>query len=224
MTWVKICGTTNLEDALLAVEAGADALGFVFYEKSPRRVEVKTAREIVRGLPERVEKVGVFVDQSAARIREIMAHARLTVAQLHGEATVASIVASGGTMRKAIAADKLIFVVPGEKVSDEGFLLSGAMKKEAFALLLDAGAGSVLGGTGRTFNWEKASGAVQALSFIVPVIVAGGLSPGNVREAVRLFQPFGVDVASGVETAPGQKDPEKVREFVLAVRQARKSA
>src|ERR1700756_896459 len=103
MTWVKICGTTNLEDALLAVEAGADALGFIFYQKSPRRVEVETARDIVRKLPDRTDKVGVFVDQSAERIREIVSYAGLTAAQLHGETPAVGALGSGGTIKKALA-------------------------------------------------------------------------------------------------------------------------
>src|ERR1700756_3768204 len=121
MTWVKICGTTNLEDALLAVEAGADALGFIFYQKSPRRVEVETAREIVRKLPARTDKVGVFVDQSVERIREIVTYAGLTAAQLHGETTTANILGSSGELRKVIDTEKLIFVVPGDRLSEEGF-------------------------------------------------------------------------------------------------------
>lgn len=223
MTWVKICGTTNLDDALAAVEAGADAVGFVFYERSPRRVDVETARQIVNELPDRVEKVGVFVDQSAERIREIVEHAGLTAAQLHGEATKASVLGAPGTKKAAIATEKLIFVLPGDKLADEGMLLLGAAQKEAFAVLLDSGSGALPGGTGKTFDWEKTREAAQGVGFVVPIIVAGGLTPVNVGTAVRLFQPFGVDVASGVEAKPGKKDPEKVRAFVEAVRRAERT-
>src|SRR5262249_47980489 len=164
MTWVKICGTTNLEDALLAVEAGADALGFIFYENSPRRVEVETAREIVRKLPDRTDKVGVFVDQSAERIREIVTYTGLTAAQLHGKTVGIGAHGSGSTIKKTVAIEKLIFVVPGDRLSDEGFVLSEEAKQEAFAFLLDSGTNAVPGGTGKTFDWEKTRAAVQALS------------------------------------------------------------
>jgi phosphoribosylanthranilate isomerase len=224
MTWVKICGTTNLEDALLAVEAGADALGFVFYQKSPRRVEVETAREIVRKLPYGTDKVGVFVDQFPERICEIVAYAGLTAAQLHGQTPTVSALASAGKIKKAAAIEKLIFVVPAETLSEGRYEVSAEAKKDSFAFLLDSGTNATPGGTGKPFDWEKTRTAIQTLSFQVPVIVAGGLNPDNVAEAMRLFQPFGVDVASGVESAPGKKDPQKVREFVTAVRKAERRA
>jgi phosphoribosylanthranilate isomerase len=224
MTWVKICGTTNLEDALVAVNAGADALGFVFYDQSPRKVDVETARDIVAELPERVDKVGVFVDQSAEQIREIVRRVRLRTVQLHGETAIWAVLSSPGTTKEVIAAEKIIVVLPGDKLAGEGLFLSDEAKKKTYAILLESGSGGVPGGTGKTFDWKRTRGMVQGMTFLLPVIIAGGLNPSNVGEAMKLFQPFGVDVASGVEARPGKKDPEKVRAFVQAVRRAEKSA
>lgn len=227
MTWVKICGTTNLEDALLAVDAGADALGFVFYEKSSRHVDVETVREIVRELPEKVEKVGVFVDQTAADIRGIVGQTNLTAVQLHRTTAVARDIplVTQETAEQRFGASKLIAVVPGEKLANGGFLVADETRKQLYAVLIDSGSPLKPGGTGKPFGWnEETRGMLQAISFVVPVIVAGGLSSTNVGEAMALFQPWGVDVASGVESRPGKKDPDKVRAFVQAVRRAEKSA
>jgi phosphoribosylanthranilate isomerase len=208
MTWVKICGTTNLEDALLAVEAGADALGFVFHDKSPRKVDVESAREIVAQLPGNVEKVGVFVEQNAEEIRRTVQTTGLTAVQ----------VVDGTNSAKLF--DGLVV----SKLVDGGGLVSERARKSLFAILIDSGSKTVPGGTGQPFDWEAAHGMVHAISLTIPVIVAGGLNVSNVSEALRLFEPFGVDVASGVEAKPGKKDPEKVRGFVRAVRQAERRA
>jgi phosphoribosylanthranilate isomerase len=224
MTWVKICGITNLEDALVAVDAGADAVGFVFYEKSPRKVDVKTARAIVAELPERMEKVGVFVEQGGDEIRAIVEGAGLSAVQLHGRGAISAVLSIPGTTSGAVGAKKLIVVLPGEEIAEEGFFLNEEAKTKIFALLVDSGSAEVPGGTGRRFDWENARGPLQLLSVQVPLVVAGGLTPSNVGEAVGIFQPFGVDIASGVETRPGKKDPEKVRAFVRAVREADKKA
>lgn len=213
-----------MEDALVAVEAGADALGFVFYEKSPRKVDVETARNIVAELPESVDKVGVFVDQATEQIREIVRQVGLRTVQLHGETAICNVLSSSGTTNEVTAAEKIIVVLPGDKPGGEGLFLSGEAKKKTYAILLDSGSGDVPGGTGKTFDWEKTRGMVQGMTFLLPVIIAGGLNPSNVCEAMRIFQPFGVDVSSGVEARPGKKDPEKVRAFVQAVRRAEKSA
>jgi phosphoribosylanthranilate isomerase len=219
MTWVKICGMTNLEDALVAVEAGADAVGFVFYEKSPRNITVEAAREIVEKLPEGVEKVGVFVDLESEQIRETVRAAGLSAVQLHGSESMNCI---WGTLRPPtewLGASKLIPVVYGDALKDGGFLIVQQDRDQIFALLLDSRSDGTAGGTGTTFDWAAVRGIVQLISLAVPVIVAGGLTPANVPEAMRLFQPFGLDVASGVEARPGKKDPEKVRAFVQAVRE-----
>jgi phosphoribosylanthranilate isomerase len=217
MTWVKICGTTNLEDALVAVDAGADALGFVFYEKSPRNISVEAAREIVQKLPQRVEKVGVFVDLESEQIREVVLSAGLSAVQLHGERSAESVGKALALLPNSVGVSKLISVIHGEALKDD--LLFGFTISNMFAILLDSRSGEAMGGTGTTFDWETTQRAVQHMSLTVPVIVAGGLTPINVGGAIRLFQPFGVDVASGVEITPGKKDPKKVRAFVSAVRE-----
>jgi phosphoribosylanthranilate isomerase len=219
MTWVKICGTTNLEDALVAVEAGADAVGFVFYEKSPRKIDVESAREIVEKLPAGVEKVGVFVDLESERIREIAVKARLTAVQLHGKQSMESLWKDRRTVVECVGVAKLIPMVYGDALKDGGFFVSQRAQDDIFAILLDSRSNGAAGGTGMTFDWDAARDMVQAMSLTVPVIVAGGLTALNVVDAMKMFQPFGVDVASGVEARPGKKDPEKVRAFVRAVRE-----
>jgi len=223
MTWVKICGITNLEDALVAVDAGADALGFVFYEKSPRKVDVETAREIVAKLPEKIEKVGVFVDQSVDQVGATTQEAGFTAVQLHGKMTE-RLWKDPRPAAEALGVSKVIPVVAGSSLEDGGVLINQRVKEKIFALLIDAQSDGLVGGTGATFNWQATQGIVQSLGLMVPVIVAGGLSPSNVGEALKLFRPFGVDVASGVEARPGKKDPEKVRTFVQTVRAAEKSS
>jgi|ERR1700688_439138 len=219
MTWVKICGMTNLEDALTAVDAGADAVGFVFYEKSPRNVTVATAREIVGKLPEGVEKVGVFVDLEPASIRDIVLSVGLSVVQLHGKDSKDCLWQDEQPAMEWVGASKLIRMIPGNTLAAEGILVSDSVREQTFAFLIDSQVNGVGGGTGLAFDWEGTRGMVHAMSLMVPVIVAGGLTPVNVREAIRTFQPFGVDVASGVEARQGKKDPEKVRAFVNAVRE-----
>ena len=223
MTWVKICGMTNLEDALTAVEAGADAVGFVFYEKSPRNISVEAAREIAEKLPESVEKVGVFVDLESERIREIVLAVGLSAAQLHGRESM-DMWQDLRPLRECMGAPKLIPMVHGDALKDGGFLISEHFRDQIYAILLDSRSEGTTGGTGTTFDWGGVRDIVQAMSLVVPVIVAGGLTPTNVTEAMGLFQPFGLDVASGVETRPGKKDPEKVRAFVRAVRDADRKA
>lgn len=218
MTWIKICGTTNLEDAQLAVEAGANALGFVFYEKSPRNVDPQTVRGIVAQLPAGVEKVGVFVHDSFTRIRDIVESTGLSIVQLHcrGWAGIEDLIGLNGSS----APPKLIMALPADELSQSDVLIQGP---KLHAMMLDSGSVQSPGGTGKTFDWEKAYGMIQGLSLSVPVIIAGGLTPLNVAKAVKLFQPYGVDVASGVEAKPGKKDPEKVRAFIQAVRAAEKN-
>jgi phosphoribosylanthranilate isomerase len=219
MTWVKICGTTNLEDALGALEAGADAVGFVFYEKSPRKIDVEAAREIVEKLPTGIEKVGVFVDLESERIREVVLNAGLTAVQLHGKRSMESLWKDQRTVVECVGVAKLIPMVYGDALKDGGFFVSQRAQGDIFAILLDSRSNGAAGGTGMTFDWEATREIVQAMSLTVPVIVAGGLTALNVGDAMKMFQPFGVDVASGVETRPGKKDPEKVRAFVRAVRE-----
>jgi phosphoribosylanthranilate isomerase len=227
MTWVKICGTTNLEDALLAVDAGADAVGFVFYDKSPRRVDVETVREIVQQLPEGVEKVGIFVDHGPEQIREIVQRAGLTAVQLHRieDSPTGFWPASHEAFKERLGVPKLILAISGERLTEGEFFLGDEARKQLYAVLIDSGTAAQPGGTGKQFDWsDETRGRVQAISLLVPVIVAGGVNPENVGKALDLFQPFGIDVVSGVEARLGKKDPEKVRAFVEAVRRAEKSA
>jgi phosphoribosylanthranilate isomerase len=215
MTWIKICGTTNLEDGRLAVEAGADALGFVFYERSPRNVDPDKVREIVAQLPSGVEKVGVFVDHSFRQMREVVQATGLTAVQFHSRnwKNIEDLLGSNGN----IAATRIIMALPADELSQADSLIQ---THHIHAIMLDSGSSQTPGGTGKTFDWKKAQGLIQAMSLSIPVIVAGGLTPLNVAEAMKLFQPYGVDVASGVEAKPGKKDPDKVRAFIQAVRAA----
>jgi phosphoribosylanthranilate isomerase len=222
MTWVKICGITNLEDAQVAVDAGADALGFVFYEKSPRRVDPETAREIVAKLPPKVEKVGVFVNDPLDEVRETAQKAGLTIVQISGDQVSSGLSEWIEKSDAKTLLPKLIFTVAAERLESGGILVSKDVSKTAYAVLVDSGSAAVPGGTGKKFDWNSASGMIASLSLVCPTIVAGGLTPANVAEAIRLFQPFGVDVASGVEARPGKKDPAKVTAFVHAAREAGK--
>jgi phosphoribosylanthranilate isomerase len=213
MTWVKICGTTNLEDALTAVDAGADAVGFVFYEKSPRNISVEAARAIVKKLPESVEKVGVFVDEAVNRGDEILRLVGLTTAQVYSKSIDEWLAWHANSERK------LMLVVPGEVVKGEFLISFGSWEKRISAVVIDSGSGDRPGGTGERFDWEGAKVGIWNLGLEVPVVVAGGLTPDNVNGAIRTLRPWGVDVTSGVESGPGKKDSEKVRAFVKAVRE-----
>jgi phosphoribosylanthranilate isomerase len=224
MTWIKICGMTNLEDALTAVEAGADAVGFVFYEKSPRCVSVEVAREIVGKLPESVEKIGVFVGQSAEQVSSISERAELSAVQVYpssgdGPGSLTDFVQN--------VQRRMFVAIPSQRVRFEegfGFFSSEEFLRRTSAVFLDSGNSQQPGGTGTAFDWDGAAQPVRAMSRTIPVVIAGGLTPQNVGAAIRTLKPWGVDVASGVETAPGKKDPEKMRAFVKAVRAAERSA
>jgi phosphoribosylanthranilate isomerase len=221
MTWIKICGTTNLEDALAAAEAGADALGFVF-APSPRRISPRDAARIITALPVSVEKIGVFVNQSLELVLDTVHKAGLTGVQLHGE--------EDGRFARRLQEEhgsgqlRVIKVVAmGEVGQGKGKGLAIAAQEDAAkmfsALLLDSGGSGKRGGSGALFDWQEAAPLARLLAKRVALIIAGGLNPDNVAKALRTFHPWGVDVVSGVEQAPGKKDIEKVRMFVAAVRQ-----
>lgn len=222
MTWIKICGVTNLEDALTAVNAGADALGFVFYDKSPRRVEVAAVRDILDHLPEHIETVGVFVDAGADYIRDIVSQTSLTMVQLHGRQSLQNLLQDTTSSLERIGVSKVIPAVPGNSLKEGGVLITQNAREKIFALLLDAQSNGTFGGTGTTFDWKGTRATVQAISLQLPIIIAGGLTSVNVPEAIRILQPFGVDVSSGIEAGRGKKDPEKIRAFIQAVRCADK--
>ncbi len=214
MTWIKICGMTNLEDALVAVDAGADAVGFVFYEKSPRCVTVETAREICSKLPEATEKVGVFVGVGTP-VASVSEQAGLTVAQIY---TYAQPALTDEYLRSLSC--KVIPAISLGAVSDElySFHVPKEFRTRIMATLIDSGNSEHPGGTGKHFNWHAMPDLASSAS--MNFVVAGGLNPDNVAGAIGILHPWGVDVVSGVETSPGKKDPEKVRAFVRAVREA----
>ena len=201
---VKICGVTNVADALAAAEAGADMIGLMFYEGSPRHITIATAAEISRALPPFVLKVGVFVNPEEALVTRAIAGCHLSLLQFHGDETSEFCTQFGLMSMKAV------------RVRDEESLNQLA-NFQTDAFLLDAYSKSGLGGTGEMFNWDL---AVEAQRFGKPIFLAGGLTPENVADAVRQVQPFAVDVSSGVESAPGKKDVAKVRAFIAAVRAA----
>lgn len=217
MTWIKICGITNLEDALTAVEAGADALGFVFYEKSPRRVDVETAREIIAKLPERVEKVGVFVDESLEDVRELADRSCLTGLQLLSQG--GSLSAAG---LRASSVKRILTVFPVKALFNGEFEggFFGKSENSIDGILFDSGSMQLPGGTGQAFDWAEMAPVINSFNGLVKTVVAGGLNPTNVAEAMRILHPWGVDVCSGVEARHGKKDPQKVKAFISAVREA----
>jgi phosphoribosylanthranilate isomerase len=205
MLKIKICGITNVDDALAAVEAGADALGFVF-APSPRQVTPGQAAAIIRELPPFITTVGLVVNQDPQPILEAC---RVDVIQFHGSETPEEVAHAGCRALKAL------------RVRDAADLDALAEYHAASAFLLDAYVPGVAGGTGRQFPWQLAA---EAQRFGKPVIVAGGLTPENVALCIRTTRPYGVDVSSGVEAEPGRKDPGKVRTFIEAARAADPSA
>lgn len=201
VTRVKICGITSIEDALAAVAAGADALGFVFYAKSPRAVSVQQAAEIVRQLPPFVTTVGLFVNEKPEVVERTMAACGLDLIQLHGDETPHGCRFEGRRVIKALRVQNRASLLLAEDYAVDG-------------LLLDAWSDEVYGGSGERFDWQL----LKDFASTRPVILAGGLTPLNVADAIRQVLPFAVDVSSGVEAAPGKKDHEKVAEFIRQVR------
>ena len=202
---VKICGITNAEDAAVAVAAGADALGFVFYRKSPRYIEPAVARQIVISLPPLVIPVGVFVDEEQQVVRNIMDDCGLGLAQLHGNESAVYCRELGRAVLKALRVkDRSAFLALAEYRGRAGVR----------GFVLDAFSDQAYGGTGQVIDWQLAAEVAKAAN----VLLAGGLTQDNVAKAVQVVQPYGVDVSSGVESAPGKKDHEKVRAFIQAAR------
>jgi phosphoribosylanthranilate isomerase len=200
---VKICGITNLEDARHASACGADALGFVFFTGSPRYIEPETARRVIAELPPLVATVGLFVNEAPARIREVMALCGLDTVQLHGDE---------GPDQCSCPPWRVIKALRLHDRMEDGVFAAYRVS----ALLIDAYVPQLFGGTGHRCDWQRAA-------FIAArqrIILAGGLTPENVSEAVRLVRPYGVDVSSGVELRPGKKDPEKVARFIRMAKEA----
>ena len=203
MVRVKICGITNVDDALMAVEAGADALGFVFFHKSPRCVTPERGAEIIRKLPPFVQCVGLFVNETAALVNAVADQCRLDIIQLHGDESPEFCDRIGRRVVKVFRMKDVESLAKMQEYRVAGYLL-------------DAWSPSAYGGTGHTFDWDMARDARRH----GPLILAGGLTPENVAAAVIHVKPYAVDVSSGVEAVPGKKDPAKVREFIRRAKEA----
>ncbi|MHB0974837.1 MAG: phosphoribosylanthranilate isomerase [Thiobacillus sp.] len=201
---VKICGITRLQDLHAACEAGADALGFVFYESSPRHVSVETAAALMRALPPFVQSVGLFVNAGPAFIERVLRAAPLDLLQFHGDESPADCVRYGRPFIKAVRVNR-----------DTDLLKCAADFDAARGLLLDAFVPGVPGGTGERFDW----GLIPS-DFPGPIILSGGLTPDNVAEAVQRVRPWAVDVSSGVEASKGIKDAQKIARFIANAKEA----
>jgi phosphoribosylanthranilate isomerase len=202
---VKICGLTNLEDALAAAEAGADAVGFVLYHKSPRSVDPSTVRMIVKALPPFVLPVGVFVNESVDTVRNTMDTCGLALAQLHGDESSSYCERLGRPVMKALRVkDRISALAVAEYQGRAGVR----------GFVVDACSDHAYGGTGTLADWNLAAELAKTCT----LVLAGGLTPENVADAVKAVRPYGVDVSSGVESSPGKKDHGRLRAFVQAAR------
>lgn len=203
-TRIKICGITRVEDALQASDCGADAVGMVFYAPSPRAVPMDSARAIARAAGPFVTTVALFVNPEASLVREVLARVRPHVLQFHGEESSVFCEQFGRPYLKAI------------RVREDTDIAEAARAfPNAEGILFDAWSPTLYGGTGKTFDWGKVKDFAAA-----PLVLAGGLTPENVEQAIRSVRPYGVDVSGGVERAPGIKDPDKILGFVRAVKRA----
>ncbi len=233
--WIKICGNTRAEDALAAAEAGADAVGFVF-APSPRRADPRTVAAITPLLDGRIESIGVFVDLSADEIARIVDQCALTGVQLHGgtdaiqaESALAAAenpesatksAATAKFLRARFGVDLRIVQVVHFDLQADAQLEAIAQDGLSDAALIDTRVGQIVGGTGVPFDWQSAARTIFASHQELRLIAAGGLRPENVKEAVNMLNPWGVDVSSGVESRPGIKDRGRVREFIRLARLA----
>ncbi|GAB4545282.1 MAG: phosphoribosylanthranilate isomerase [Anaerolineales bacterium] len=221
MTVIKICGITSLPDALAAIEAGADYLGFNFYPKSPRYIAPSVCAEIIAVLKRehpRIQHIGVFVNSPVEEITATLAACALDLAQLHGDEPPEMLTALAGRAFKALR-------LPADNLWRKSLICARKPKARAApankpTFLIDASVRGLYGGSGVTADWDA---AVQ-IARRCPIFLAGGLTPENVAAAIQQVHPWGVDVASGVESAPGVKDPAKMKAFVKAVQAASKAA
>jgi phosphoribosylanthranilate isomerase len=211
---VKICGITSWADARSACDAGVDFLGFNFYPRSPRYIDPASARSIAQLLPKSVASVGVFVNEPEKNLIQIARFVGLKYIQLHGDETPAAV----SRLRRLLPSTKIIKAIRVRKTSDVKHL---ARFGEAAAILLDGFDAGRRGGAGKTFDWSLAAGANGRAARI---FLAGGLTPENVSEAIRVVHPYAVDVCSGVESSPGKKDRAKIKAFMRPVNGRKRSA
>ena len=215
MLWIKICATTNLDDARAALDAGANALGLIL-TASPRQITPENAAAIISALPPSTEKIGVVVNESPEALAKLAADIGLTGLQLHGDEPAEQL----PEFRRALGLRKIIKTLQArELLADPTRLDAYLVQRKSYdGILLDSGSAVARGGTGQTFDWSAMAPIVERIKEVVPVVIAGGLNPENVAEAVRLFDPCGVDVVSGVEREVGKKDVAKMQAFVAAAR------
>jgi phosphoribosylanthranilate isomerase len=214
--WIKICGNTTLEDARFAADAGADALGFIF-APSPRQVRANQVRRIVEKLPQQVAKYGVFVDAGFEEIVTAVSECGLTGVQLHRTSDALLPL----RLRQRFPGPFAILSVVHYKDETFEHQLTNLSQNDALdAVLVDSSSARAVGGTGTSFDWDKARSAFLRSASNLKLIAAGGMAPENVKQAIETLQPWGVDVVSGVESAPGKKDPDRVFAFIRAAQEA----
>jgi phosphoribosylanthranilate isomerase len=209
--WIKICGNTNLEDARFAAECGADAVGFVF-APSPRRVAADQVREIIQGLPPQLEKYGVFVDAGFDEIVSTVEECGLTGVQLHRSPEALR-------LRQQFAGRIGVLQVLNYKAQEFEQQLQ-ELSQNGDPVLVDSSTAKAVGGTGTSFDWLEARTTILRAAPHLPLVAAGGLAPENVKQAIQILQPWGVDVVSGVESKPGTKNSERVQAFIRQAREA----
>ena len=203
---VKICGITDYEDASIAVELGVDALGFIFAD-SPRQITPQKARDIISAMPPFVKTVGVFVDEGPAAIKEIIHDCGLDLVQLHGDES------------PDLCCELMPYTIKALRIKDESSLRTSRIYQgKVRALLLDTYSKDKAGGTGKTFNWQL---AIKIKKLGIPIILAGGLGPSNIDDAVSTVRPYAVDVNSGVEERPGKKSHTLMKDLMEKVRRIR---
>jgi phosphoribosylanthranilate isomerase len=220
---IKICGITNVADALATADAGADAIGLNFYRGSKRFIDADSALQIITASSGRTEPVGVFVNETVQAICQACREANLTTIQLHGEKRPDTIKLDIGLHDRGVSTPNLS-IIRAHSFGPRGMAavyedMFDARGDAADAVLVDAAAPGVYGGTGQTIDWHRLVNYEESIGR-VPLILAGGLKPENVAEAIRIVRPHAVDVASGVESSPGKKDHAKIRDFVAAAREA----
>lgn len=200
---VKICGITNWVDARCACDAGAHYLGFNFYRRSPRYIDPKRARSIVGRLPKNVASVGIFVNETEGEVIRMAQFVGLKYVQLHGDETPGTV----SRLRRGLGTVKIIKAIRVQRPPD---VRKSARFKDASAILLDGFDGHHRGGTGKSFEWPLAA----LVNGKKPIFLAGGVTPENVAEAIRVVRPYAIDVCSGVESSPGKKDRGKIKDLM----------